>query len=102
MLEAVLGHLAPRARQPRRWIILGAEGMIGESAARTTCTLEQKLFLFSRADTIYGGSNEIQHNVLGERVLGPAAWSRRRPQAMPGRVIRPSSDAWSPATNTWM
>jgi acyl-CoA dehydrogenase len=30
----------------------------------------QKLFLFSRADTIYGGSNQIQRNVIGERALG--------------------------------
>jgi alkylation response protein AidB-like acyl-CoA dehydrogenase len=33
-------------------------------------TLDQKLFLFTRSETIYGGSNEIQRNVLGERVLG--------------------------------
>jgi alkylation response protein AidB-like acyl-CoA dehydrogenase len=30
----------------------------------------QRLFLYSRADTIYGGSNEIQRNVIAERGLG--------------------------------
>jgi alkylation response protein AidB-like acyl-CoA dehydrogenase len=33
-------------------------------------TDEQRLFLFSRADTIYGGSDEVQRNVLAERTLG--------------------------------
>jgi alkylation response protein AidB-like acyl-CoA dehydrogenase len=30
----------------------------------------QRLWLFSRADTIYGGSDEIQRTVIAERVLG--------------------------------
>lgn len=30
----------------------------------------QRLFLFTRADTIYGGSNEVQRTVIAERVLG--------------------------------
>jgi alkylation response protein AidB-like acyl-CoA dehydrogenase len=29
-----------------------------------------RLFLWSRADTIYGGSDQIQRNVIGERALG--------------------------------
>jgi alkylation response protein AidB-like acyl-CoA dehydrogenase len=46
--------------------VLGAEGTVsGEQTARL-----QRLFLFSRADTIYAGSNEIQRNIIGERGLG--------------------------------
>ena len=30
----------------------------------------QRMFLYTRADTIYGGSNEIQRNVIAERGLG--------------------------------
>jgi alkylation response protein AidB-like acyl-CoA dehydrogenase len=48
----------------------GASGLI--AGADGELTLEQKLFLFTRSDTIYGGSNEIQRNVIGERVLGLA------------------------------
>jgi alkylation response protein AidB-like acyl-CoA dehydrogenase len=60
--------------------VLGADGLVAEPEidpgidpavdGAYALTLEQKLFLFTRSDTIYGGSNEIQRNVLGERVLG--------------------------------
>lgn len=30
----------------------------------------QHLFLFSRADTIYGGSDQVQRTIVAERVLG--------------------------------
>jgi alkylation response protein AidB-like acyl-CoA dehydrogenase len=44
--------------------VLGAQAMVaGEPSL-------QRLFLFSRADTIYAGSNQIQRNIIGERALG--------------------------------
>jgi alkylation response protein AidB-like acyl-CoA dehydrogenase len=48
--------------------VLGPEAEITEAAGHPTRL--QRLFLFTRSDTIYGGSNEIQKNVIGEQALG--------------------------------
>ena len=50
--------------------VLGAGGGVAEDGDELGSL--QRLFLYSRADTIYGGSNQIQRNVIGERVLGLA------------------------------
>jgi alkylation response protein AidB-like acyl-CoA dehydrogenase len=51
-----------------------AVDVLGPDATRTGPDYElgaaQRLFLYTRADTIYGGSNEIQRNVIAERMLG--------------------------------
>ena len=39
-------------------------------AAPYDLTDAQRLFLYTRADTIYGGANEIQRNIIADRVLG--------------------------------
>jgi len=66
-----LGELGMRVR--------GASGMVGidptpplEDPLGVEYRLDglQRTFLYSRAHTIYGGSNQVQRNVLGERVLG--------------------------------
>ena len=49
--------------------VLGAAGEVIEDAPYELSRL-QSLFLFTRADTIYGGSNEIQRNIIAERALG--------------------------------
>jgi alkylation response protein AidB-like acyl-CoA dehydrogenase len=49
--------------------VLGPEGLVLDDAPYEL-TEAQRLFLVSRADTIYGGSNQIQRNVIGEQALG--------------------------------
>ncbi|HEX7521024.1 MAG TPA: acyl-CoA dehydrogenase family protein [Acidimicrobiia bacterium] len=60
-LHQQLGELAMQ--------VLGPAAEIADGAPYDLTAL-QRLFLYTRADTIYGGSNEIQRNIIGERVLG--------------------------------
>lgn len=61
-----LGELAMAVR--------GAAATVGpvdwSPSASYELDLLQHLFLFSRADTIYGGSDQVQRTIIAERVLG--------------------------------
>jgi alkylation response protein AidB-like acyl-CoA dehydrogenase len=48
--------------------VLGADALVARSDGSFHPMVRS--FLNSRAETIYGGANEIQRNILGERVLG--------------------------------
>ncbi|ART67957.1 acyl-CoA dehydrogenase [Mycobacterium dioxanotrophicus] len=51
-------------------IAMDVQGMAGLTLEDGEFDEWQRLYLFSRSDTIYGGSNEIQRNIIAERVLG--------------------------------
>jgi alkylation response protein AidB-like acyl-CoA dehydrogenase len=54
-----LGELAMAVQGSTATVIAGAE-----------LSPLQNLFLFTRSDTIYGGSNEVQRNIIAERLWG--------------------------------
>jgi len=49
--------------------VMGPEAMLAADRPHAFDPL-QTMFFYSRAETIYGGSNEIQRNIVGERALG--------------------------------
>ena len=49
--------------------VLGPEAEIADEFPYGLNRL-QRMYLFTRSDTIYGGSNQIQRNIIGERALG--------------------------------
>jgi alkylation response protein AidB-like acyl-CoA dehydrogenase len=49
--------------------ILGAESEILDGGPYQLNRL-QSMYLFTRSDTIYGGTNQIQRNIIAERALG--------------------------------
>jgi alkylation response protein AidB-like acyl-CoA dehydrogenase len=49
--------------------VLGPEAEIAAGAPYELTPL-QRMYLFTRSETIYGGSNQIQRNIIGERALG--------------------------------
>jgi alkylation response protein AidB-like acyl-CoA dehydrogenase len=49
--------------------VLGAESELADGAPYDLTGL-QRMFLFTRSDTIYAGTNQIQRNIIAERALG--------------------------------
>ena len=49
--------------------VLGPESEISEGHSPYELTKLQSMYLFTRSDTIYAGSNQIQRNIISERVL---------------------------------
>ncbi|MBT5206580.1 MAG: acyl-CoA dehydrogenase [Acidimicrobiaceae bacterium] len=50
-------------------LIIGADGMLASSESATGGVV-QEVTVFSPAPAIYGGTDQVQRNIIGERVLG--------------------------------
>jgi len=68
----------------------GVDGLVVDPGGLSEA---QRLFLFSRADTIYGGSDEVQRTIIAERGLGLP----REPAPSGRSPVVPGDAAFNPA-----
>ncbi len=68
LAKLLLGHTLRRSREIGNHII-GAGGMLWGSDAPSGGAI-QELTVFSPGPSIYGGTDQIQRNIVGERGLG--------------------------------
>ena len=68
MAKLAMSELVRRSREVGN-LVIGADGMLTGSSSATDGRI-QEATLFSPAPSIYGGTDEVQRNIIGERVLG--------------------------------
>jgi hypothetical protein len=71
----------------------GTDAAMGDSD--TLAGKWDEYLLASRATTIYGGTSEVQLNIIAERLLGCRATRRPARTARPSREIHSRTGFWS-------
>jgi alkylation response protein AidB-like acyl-CoA dehydrogenase len=69
-LEKILGSETDQRLQLTAMEILGPYGLVWEGARAVDAGGVCRDFLYSRSETIMGGTSEIQRNVIAQRILG--------------------------------
>ena len=68
LAKLAMSELVRRSRDVGN-LIIGADGMLSSSASSFDGRV-QEATIFSPAPSIYGGTDQVQRNIVGERVLG--------------------------------
>ena len=68
LAKLAMSELVRRSRDVGN-LIIGADGMLAASESATG-GIVQEVTVFSPAPAIYGGTDQVQRNIIGERVLG--------------------------------